>query len=195
MTADTGIRMPYIVTTIILVVAGLVLGPILLTSSTITQTPVEGIAAFAILYVLAQAIERVNQILVPIFDRLLSKVSGAPTATVKKQEALAAVRMQAAALRGIGALTYSVDDQSEADKAVTTANVEKALLTNGLAFLLAMLLVSLFKFSLLASLGYTNVPSVVDIVITATAIMGGSAGLGDLISKIQKSKTADEAAV
>lgn len=195
MTADTGIRMPYILTTIILVVAGSALGPILLASSTITQTPVEGIAAFAILYVLAQAIERANQILVPVIDRLLSKMSGAPTATVKKQEALAAVRMQAAALRGIGPLVYSVDDQSEADKAVTTANVEKALLTNGLAFLLAMLLVSLFKFSLLASLGYTNVPSVVDIVITATAIMGGSAGLGDLISKIQKSKTADETAV
>ncbi|WEK12352.1 MAG: hypothetical protein P0Y48_07615 [Candidatus Microbacterium phytovorans] len=195
MTVDTGIRMPYIVTTIILVVAGLVLGPILLTSSTITQTPVEGIAAFAILYVLAQAIERVNQLLVPVLDRLLSAVSGAPTATDKKRTALTAVREQAAAMRGFGVSAYSADAQSEADEAVTTANIEKALLTNGLAFLLAMLLVGLFKFSLLASLGYTNVPSVVDIVITATAIMGGSAGLGDLISKIQKSKTADETAV
>jgi hypothetical protein len=189
---DTVVRLPYIVATVVLVVVGLILGPIIASASTVAQNQVEGIAAFAILYVLAQAIERANQVLVPVFDRLVAAVSKEPTATTKKQRGLTVLRAQAAAARGVAVGVFSADTQTEGAKTVTTADIEKALLTNGLAFLLAMLLVGLFKFSLLASLGYADVPALVDLILTATAIMGGASGLSDLVSKVQKTKTAAE---
>jgi len=119
-------------------------------------------------------------------------VSKKPTATTKKQRGLTVLRAQAAAARGVAVGVFSADTQTEGAKTVTTADIEKALLTNGLAFLLAMPLVGLFKFSLLASLGYADVPALVDLILTATAIMGGASGLSDLVSKVQKTKTAAE---
>lgn len=197
--AASGIRAPYIVTTIVLVVAAIPLGILLSSTTSIEVKVVEGITTFAVLYVLAQSIERINQILVPLGDRILAAISKKPTSTVKKEQGLLAVRAAFTTTRLTSATEGSpsvaaeqAKDATDGEKTVTEANIEKALLTNALAFFLAMLVVGAFKFSLLGSIGFENVPSWLDWIITATAIMGGSAGLGDLISKIQKSKTKDE---
>lgn len=197
MAESTSVRGKYIATTAVFVVVAVPVGLWIANITPVKVTPVEGIAAFAILYVLAQAIERINQILVPLLDFLLSKIGADKrTATDKKRAALMEIRTQRALLRAnpvtLGEASSAGASAATGEEVVTAANVEKALLTNGLAFLLAMVAVGLFKFSLLASIGYTAVPSSVDLVVTATAIMGGSAGLSDLISKIQKSKTENE---
>lgn len=198
------IRAKYIVTTVILVAIGVVLGIVFAQTSQVEVVQVEGMAAFAILYALAQTIERVNQFLVPIADFVLSKIGvSKTTASDNKKMALQSLRTARMATVAYGAVGFAAGgdmkaveeaakDTAEQEQVVTTANKEKSLLTNGLAFVLAMVAVGLFKFSLLASIGYTSVPAVVDLIVTASAIMGGSSGLSDVISKVQKSKTASE---
>lgn len=203
-------RRRYYITALVLVLIGGLGGWAAWTSSDVKVLPVEGIEAFAILYVLAQAVERLNAILVPATDWVITSIGTTPSSRTVKQTAqrrLAVVRLQnrllvssvaGVGMDGIEALDAPADgeagDGAADKKAVTVANVEQALLGNAFAFMLAMLAIGYFRFSLLGAIGYENVPDVLEVVITATAIMGGAAGLGDLIAKVRKQKEAAETA-
>ncbi|HWM35241.1 MAG TPA: hypothetical protein VNR36_13515 [Pseudolysinimonas sp.] len=195
--ADTSPRKRYVVVSAVLVAAGAVAGPIIRGESDVTFTLPDGVTAFAVLFVLATALERLNVILVPLFDWVLGALGGGDgsAGTVKtaalsniRQARLAAMNL-APAVEGFAATAASLDDDAEK---VTRSNTEKALLTTALAFTVGILGISLLKFSLMNSIGYFGVPAGIDVLVTAAAISGGAAGLGDLISKIQKSKTTQE---
>ena len=188
------IRWRYIIIACVIIAASVTVAVVLPPLPDVSLVPVDGVGIFAILFVLAQAIERITHLLVPILDRIVGV--GEKTASVRKDEALTLVRSASVAMRmsGDGAAFASVSKNAEdGEKELTAANAEKALLTNAVAFVFAAVGVALFNFSLLSAIGFVNVPLALDHVITATAIVGGTAGLGDLISKLQKSKTADEA--
>ena len=191
---DTTPRTAYLVAALALVAISGVLGVVIRGDSKVIFHLQDGVTAFAVLFVLAQALERLNLILVPILDWLLGKVAG-ETASKAKSDALSSIRLSRLAATDPTPGKGKEDDGKSLDedaKTVTRANVEKALLTTSLAFAVGILGIALLKFSLLGALGYEGVPAWVDVLVTAAAISGGAAGLGDLISKIQKSKTSDE---
>lgn len=186
------VRWRYVIIAGVLIVGGGALAALLAPLEGVTLTPTDGISIFAILYVLAQAIERLTQLFVPILDRVIAIGDGGGTATNRKREAIEGVRLQNLRIRAAVAGGVEVAVAADDEKEVTAANIEKTLLTNAVALLFAAWAVGWFNFSLLAAIGFQQVPTGIDHVVTATAIMGGTAGLADLISKIQKSKTADE---
>ena len=188
------VRWRYIIIAGVLLVGGGLLAAFLppLEGVVLKLKPEDGFSVFAILYVLAQAIERLTQVFVPILDRIIAIGDVDGTASKRKRDAVQGVRLQnlqiRAAVAGGATVAVAADDEKE----VTAANIEKALLTNVVALAFAAWAVGWFNFSLLGAIGFEGVPTAIDHVVTAVAIMGGTAGLADLISKIQKSKTADE---
>jgi hypothetical protein len=82
------------------------------------------------------------------------------------------------------------------EKKLTAARKEIQILTAGTAFGLAFALIAGLDTGLLElTIKHPHIPMGLDWVISAAVISGGTAALHDLISKIQKSKEKDEAAV
>ncbi|MFJ6099305.1 hypothetical protein [Williamsia muralis] len=146
-----------------------------------------GFSVFALIYILTQAIERVNELLINILDAVFSKVDKKDFAETTKRAALATVKTaKASAGQPVPA------DQEEN---LATARKELQILTAGTAFGLAFALIAGLDTGLLElTIKSPHIPMGLDWVISAAVISGGTAALHDLISKIQKSKEKDEVA-
>jgi hypothetical protein len=144
-------------------------------SDGVIYQPVAGIGVFAVLYVIAQAVER----LVEWTIEGLTLLDGSPG----KQKAEAVRRMRTANSPGAVA-PLAVADQSTAEKATT----DIAFLSHGLSILLCAIAVNLLAYGIMKSLGADGVPGDVDRLLTALAAAGGSKSLHELIGRLQSAK-------
>lgn len=138
-----------------------------------------GFSAFAPLYILAQAIER---LLEPFTKHLGATTSEGQK--VKKEQALAQRDLEFASL-----YTAAANPTSAASAQALVERIRKntALIAWGIASALALLACGAFGIRLLHATGF-DVPAVFDIAITGLAVGSGTKPLHDLISNIQKAK-------
>jgi hypothetical protein len=134
-----------------------------------------GISAFAPLYVLAQAIERLME---PLNHFL--KLGGDPKPATAARDAAVAKAVTTA-------------DPGDADIAAAAQREVDALRANrvavcwGLASALAMVGCGYFGIGVLHAIGDTGVPRYVDVIVTGLAIGGGTKPLHDFITSLQSS--------
>ncbi|HEX2039964.1 MAG TPA: hypothetical protein VHF47_09575 [Acidimicrobiales bacterium] len=167
----------YAIAGLLLAIAGWIGGLFLVDERPTFKPPAE-IGLFALVYVLAQAIERVVEITLLWLDAAFTG-AGQRLAPTRKAEA---VRLLAAAPAPAPA-TAEEAEQAESD---TRA------LAFGLAAGLAFVACSYFEIGLLSMIGVKGVEPWFDRFVSAVVVAGGSKPLHDLISKIQKSKQKDE---
>jgi hypothetical protein len=163
-------------------VAGLTLGvagivvAFTVTPSTVTYAPVAGIAVFAVLYVIAQAVERIIEWITDLL-KLLPGSSNAVRAT--------AVRELRMTQTGVAAAPVNVEETTEVAEQSRT---DILFLTHGLAIALSVGAVTCLNYGIMASLGASNVNGELDRFLTALAAAGGSKGLHELIGRVQVAK-------
>jgi hypothetical protein len=140
----------------------------------------EGISVFAVLYVLAQGVERVVEFTVIVVDLLAAKV-GATFAEARKRTAAASIR--AALQAGAPPAPTDVVEARE-------SRADLAVLAGGLGFGLAYALVGYLGVGILSIIGVHDLMPWMDRAFTALAIGGGSKGLHELVGRLQKTKEA-----
>lgn len=173
---------PYIITSGLFVVAAAVASAVVYRDPpAVTQTPVEGIAVFAALYVVAQAVERVVEIVFGFVDFIIGKITGA---TARQRTLNARVALRAALQAGGGQAAAATD--------VAEAKSDTSLLKYCVSFAFSLPFATYIQFSVTKLIGLEGVAIWVDILITAAAITGGGAALHDLIGKVQASKEKDK---
>lgn len=150
-----------------------------------TYAPVAGIAVFAVLYVIAQAVER----LVEWVTEGLKLIPDSPGA--KKSEAVRALRDANSTLNGNPAIADFT--AAQASKAANEEVVEKArtdilFLGHGLSILLCSIAVNWMNYGIMDSLGASHLNADLDRLLTALAAAGGSKGLHELIGRVQAAK-------
>jgi hypothetical protein len=176
------------------VAAGLVLGAVGIAlaafgpSVEVTLTPVDGISMFAVLYLIAQAAERVTEFAVLALSWKL------PSAEENKALSLKEVRAAQTEIVSTiaSSAAVSTDTKEAAKEKVALARRALAVFAGGLGILLCAAMVRATDFSLLWTVGLRGVDERVDVVITTLAAAGGSKGLHETISRIQKSKEKSE---
>jgi hypothetical protein len=135
--------------------------------------PVIGISAFAPLYVLAQAIERLME---PLNHFL--KLGGDPTDAVAARDAAVAK-----------ARTTSHPDDARiaaaAQHEVDALRANRVAVCWGLASALAMVGCGYFGIGILHAIGDDGVPRYMDVIVTGLGVGGGTKPLHDLISSLQ----------
>jgi hypothetical protein len=135
--------------------------------------PAQGISVFALLYVLAQGLER-------LMEPLASWVGSTESETVARDQAIAR------------ALTTGTKDDVEA-AAATQARLDQKRANRAIglwatATVLAMLGSAALGVYLLTILGAQDVPRSLEIAITGLAVAGGTKPLHDLISSLETKK-------
>ncbi len=146
--------------------------------------PVAGVAVFAVLYVIAQAVER----LVEWITEGLKLIPDSPGA--KKTRAVRAIRDTNLMLT---AMPNAVDRSTLTAMAATEKVAEESrtdirFLGHGLSILLCAIAVNWLNYGLMGSLGATDLNPDFDRLLTALAAAGGSKGLHELIGRVQASK-------
>ncbi|MBD8506803.1 hypothetical protein HT102_09915 [Hoyosella sp. G463] len=176
-----------IVVAILLVIAGLVLNWLIAPDEDFVF--VEGVSALAVLYVIAQGVERINEMLVSVLDFVFGRL-GATFPESRKIAAERVLREQRAAARA-GSAGGGVDAGAvmAAESAVRAARRELRILTAvvgfGLSFLfLAALDTGLFEVTIRSP----HVPIGIDWVLSAAVLVGGATALHDFISTLRGSK-------
>lgn len=170
-------------------VAGLALAALgwaagtMLVSQKPTFEPAEGIGVFALVYVLAQAVERLVEFVLTLLDRVAVKADK-ELATTTKAKAITALSAQPA---------DTAAASTEKTKA-RSAESDTQALAFGLAIGIAFIACGYFEVGLLGLIGVANLEGWADRLVSGLIIAGGSKPLHDLISKIQKSKQKDEQA-
>lgn len=173
---------------------------------------VEGISVFAVLYVIAQAAERVTEWVVD----LLSLIPESPEQT--KKESLKEVRVANSTLNGnprladfgpqlgttdsvtLSAVVESAanrtsaaaETKKEAEKKVDEARRDITFLAHGVSIVVCALAVNWLNYGLLQHIGAEGVDGGLDRLFTALAAAGGTKALHELIGRFQKSKEATE---
>ena len=182
----------YLVTAIVILVVTVTAGILISNLLEIPEPqPVEGVTVFAILYVLAQSIERVSELVFKGLDMALNIGKEEAKAVVRKAAAISQLRALSVPAASAPLTTAQAATTAAATTKADEAKNDTSVVALALSFGLAWVAISYFNFSLLASIGFeTN--RWLDALVTAVAIMGGSAGLHDLLGKIQKSKEKDE---
>ncbi len=143
-----------------------------------------GASAFALIYILAQAIERINELLILALD----KGKKENFAEESKRKALKTIKD--GQVGGTDAET-----QAGAEATLTKSRKELRILTMATAFGLSFALLAYLEMGLLKLVTEGDHPPLpLDWVISAAVFAGGTAALHDLTSKVQKSKEKDEAA-
>jgi hypothetical protein len=138
-------------------------------------TAAAGISAFAPLYVLAQAIERVLE---PVNHFL--QPGGDKRAAVAERDDAVAKAMTTAHPDDVGKAAAA---QHELD----TLRANRAAICWGLASALAMVGCGYFGIGILHAIGDDGSPRYIDVIVTGLAVGGGTKPLHDLISSLQSS--------
>lgn len=145
--------------------------------STVKHGVVTGVAVFAVLYVIAQAVERIVEFVVALL-RLIPDSPG---------------QQVVAGLRELGKARFANTDSSVPQEKVDNGRSDVAFVGLGLSILLAGLAVNALNYGILNSLGTTGVDRDLDRLLTALAAAGGSKALHELVGRLQKAK--EESAV
>jgi hypothetical protein len=147
-----------------------------------------GVGVFAVLYVLAQAIER----LIEPFSPILGGVLGVYASGRKRKGELVVARNIA-----LVEVKQSGDEQKKRDcmdaqDALNQFRANASPMAFGIAALLAMLSAGYTGFLVLHVIGLAGVAPWVDVLITGLAVGGGIKPLHDLITNLRESKTSKQ---
>jgi hypothetical protein len=160
-------------------------------ATSVTFTHPEGIGIFALFYILAQTIERIQEPVASMVKGKETVETGAAT-SVNKTKAKASMERSVAA---------SLNDPADGDLAKAAANAKRAvdqvrtnttLLLFGTGAFLGMLGAGILKCLLLVTVGVTGLPIWLDVAVTGLAVGGGTKPLHDLIANIEKAKEAKD---
>lgn len=182
----------YVVWSVGIVVVGIVLSPFawwLGHQAGWTQGSVEGTSAFAFIYVISQATERIVELVV-------NWLGTSRDSSAEKRKQLAQADLVTAA--------KDADDgkMRQATSQLNEARADLTVLGAGLSVAIGAVLVSFFNYDFPKAIGVTHggsnevantIATAVSVAVTAIVVSGGSKGLHELISKVQKSKEASEA--
>ena len=180
----TRAELRYLVAAFLFVVVGAVAG-ILLDDGKRHYTPPDGVSVFALVYVAAQAIERLLEPLSHFYGATTAGAAppAAAPATVTKSIAVKARDTALALSNPVDAARESALWQEMIDQIRRNTTTLWAL-----ASMLGMVLSGWLGLLLLDALGAPHAPRWLDIVVTGLIVGGGTKGLHDLISNIQASK-------
>lgn len=159
------------------------------TPSNVEFKMVEGISVFAVLYVFAQAAERLSEVLID----LVSLIPHSPEK--KKQEALLAVRAANSTLSGKpteAAFAVAASAKPTEEGKVAEARTPITFLAHGVSFAFCALAVTWLNYGLMSHVGAVGVDGDLDRLLTALAAAGGTKALHELIGRLQKAKEAAE---
>ena len=144
-----------------------------------------GIAVFAVVYVIAQAVERI----VEWVTEGLKLIPNSPGAV--KAEKVRELRQTNSTING----NPAPDDfaAAAAAKPAIEASVDEKrtdimFLAHGLSILLCAIAVNWMNYGFMSSIGATNLNGDLDRLLTALAAAGGSKGLHELIGRVQATK-------
>lgn len=159
----------------------------------VTFTPPRGVGIFALFYIIAQVIERIQEPFAPFVraEKTEEQDEGGSAAKVNKRKAQALLERTTA--EAINAPTEMTRRKvANAKRTADQVRVNTTLLLFGTGSFLAMAAAGLLKPLLLRTVGAAGVPVWLDVVVTGLAIGGGTKALHDLISNIQKAKEEKE---
>lgn len=159
-------------------------------ATTVQHHPIAGVAMFAVLYVIAPAVERVVEFVVAMLN-LLPNSPGK-----RKEEGLRTIGAANSTLNGNPTeddFAATTDVKAAAEENVDEARKDIAFVGLGLSLLLAVLAVNHLNYGMLSSIGTTGVDGDIDRLLTALAAAGGSKGLHELVGRMQKAKEESEA--
>lgn len=153
-------------------------------------TPLDGFSALALFYIVAQAIERMIE---PFTNLVTAKPTpdapGKSKAEAASERSLALAQAYAAAPDATQAF---VEAAARWQRVVDEIRANTALYAWGVATALGALASGFLGLYLMQAVGAKAVPNWLDVVVTGLIVGGGSKGLHDLISKIEKSKESSE---
>lgn len=177
-----------------------------------TFTPAQGVGAFALFYVVAQAAERVVEIAMPLCEKIVAAAGGTPkSARVKARDDAVAAAVSAlggtvagtaggpaGGTAGPDGTTAAEAAQNAADKQaeVDQARADRTLMSFGATGALGMLLCAYLHADFLSAIGVhfasganaaTGLARVVMVAVTGLVVGAGSKQLNDTISTISKS--------
>lgn len=147
-----------------------------------------GTSPFALLYVFAQSIERLLEVVSPLLGGLLGVAGGAKS--TKGQLVQSRNTAWAAAVQS--PVPANKTAAADAQHQVEQFRANSAVVSFGLASLLAMCASGYLGMFLLHLTGVTSAGIVLDILVTGLAIGGGTKPLHDLITNVQKAKEAKQ---
>jgi hypothetical protein len=165
----------------------------------VSFVPPQGIGIFALFYILAQVIERVQEPLVPYLGRAKDpgeekrEKQGGKTAKLKNQlqakaELERAVVAEFNRDERISGQPTLEKDLANKERCVDQIRANLTVLIFGTSALLAMIIIGYMKASLLRTVGESGIPVWVDIAVTGLIVGAGTKPLHDLISNISASK-------
>jgi hypothetical protein len=191
----------YVTLAIVLVLIGLMVGSLLQRNfhPDLEDLPqlVAGVSPFALLYVFAQSIERVIELVSPLLGGLLGVAdSGKPQPRFKGEVVRTRNSAWREAVVAPSRLVNSDDPEggTNAEAAVKAQHVVEQFRANcavvavGLAALLAMVASGYVGFFLLHLLGLGNAGGTLDLLVTGLAVGAGTKPLHDVISNLSKAK-------
>lgn len=184
----------WVIFSLVLTVAGSLLAWLLYTWIRPTPfDPRDGVGAFALLYVLAQVLERLYE----LFDPWVGKIGstkdinnsgrriGKAEALKTRDEAVVQARLNA----GGG---EAAEKAARAQQVVDQIRENRIVAVWGVMSFLALIASGALGCLLVRAVASTDVPSFLDILITGLVIGGGTKPLHDLIVNISKSKNSKE---
>jgi hypothetical protein len=163
-----------------------------------TFTAAEGIGAFALFYVVAQAAERLVEMTMPVAEKAVSLFNGTPKSKRVEERDLAVVDV-VNAVDGSGAAGAQDEAETAAQKQadVDKARADRTLISFGATAALGMLLCAYLAADFLTSVGVDFTPGAGDapgsgtrlvmMAVTGLVVGAGSKQLHDTISNISKS--------
>ncbi len=152
--------------------------------------PVPGIGMFAVLYIVAQALERILEPFAP----LVAKTKEGDT-TLTKSQAEGARNIAAAAAETAtdpGTAGTQTAAAAQAQAAMDRARRNATLWIWALATCIALIVSGWIGLRMLSAVGVKDAPLFLDLLVTGLAIGGGTKPLHDLITNIQKAKEKKE---
>jgi len=164
---------------------------------TVSFVPPQGIGIFALFYIIAQVIERVQEPFVPYLGWAKNpgeKETEGKNAEFKNQLRAKAERDKAVVAElslpenGSGQSTLE-KDVANSERCVDQIRANLTILIFGTSALLAMIICGYLKADLLRTVGESGIPAWVGIAITGLVVGAGTKPLHDLISNISASRT------
>lgn len=174
----------YLVSSALAIVLGAVLGVYVHDrAGGITFTPPEGVGIFALFYIVAQVIERIQEPLSPYLARAPSDEGE------RRNQREAKAELENAVAHAVNTPS-PVLHRAAANKKRTVDQVRANLtvLMFGTSALLAMLLMGYLKAGLLRAVGVAGILTWVDVLVTGLVVAAGTKPLHDLIANLSAAK-------
>jgi len=179
----------YLILSAVALLAGAVLGTLAYDNwgAGIGFTPPEGVGIFALFYILAQGIERIQEPFTPFVTA--KQTGGNERKTQRRARAdLESCVSSAAAATTLADATARAKIVANGKRTVDQVRANLTVLLFGSSALLAMLLSGYLKAGLLRTVGVSGVSVWIDVVATGVVVGAGTKPLHDLISNLKESK-------